>query len=111
MKIKHPNREHKIKDSVLRDLVEAIRRGVKVEVYLNTKFGEVEANLLEKPWAKRLREAGVKVTGFSPSRRWHGKILIVDERYILEGSANWSVDANGQAPPGSFREGPVVYSG
>lgn len=78
---------------LLNDLREAAQRGVRVELYLNTKFAGAAAASLDTPWLARLREAGVSVTGFSPSRRWHGKLLVVDERYVLEGSANWSVEA------------------
>ncbi|MBI3291857.1 MAG: hypothetical protein HYZ73_03475 [Elusimicrobia bacterium] len=78
---------------LLNDLREAARRGVRVEVYLNTKFAGKATAVLDTPWITRLRADGVKVTGFTASRRWHGKLLIVDERYVLEGSANWSVEA------------------
>ena len=78
---------------LLNDLIEAARRGVRVEVYLNTKFAGKAAAVLDRPWVARLRAAGVKVTGFNASRRWHGKLLIVDERYVLEGSTNWTVEA------------------
>jgi len=78
---------------LLNDLAEAAKRGVKVEVYLNTKFAGEAAEVLDAPWVNHLRTAGAKVTGFTASRRWHGKLLIVDERYVLEGSTNWSVEA------------------
>ena len=78
---------------LLNDLREAARRGVKVEVYLNRKFPTEIVEVLDTPWLARLREAGVTVTGLNLSRRWHGKVLIVDERYVLEGSTNWSVEA------------------
>ena len=78
---------------LLNDLTEAAQRGVQVEIYLNARFAEKAAPVLDAPWVARLRAAGVKVTGFTPNRRWHGKLLIVDERYVLEGSTNWSVEA------------------
>ena len=78
---------------LLNDLREAAQRGVKVEVYLNRRFPNEIVETLDTPWLARLREAGVTVTGLTPSRRWHGKLLIVDERYVLEGSTNWSVEA------------------
>ena len=78
---------------LLRDLLEAAKRGVQVGVYLNTKFSGEGIARLDTPWLTRLQAAGAKVTLFPPVRRWHGKLLIVDERYVLEGSANWSVEA------------------
>lgn len=78
---------------LLNDLVEAARRGVRVEVYLNTRFAGRDDSVVAAPWVARLRQAGGTVTAFRGGQRWHGKLLIVDERYILEGSANWSVAA------------------
>lgn len=78
---------------LLNDLLEAAQRGVRVEVYLNSKFSGEAIASLNTPWLTRLRATGAAVTMFPPDRRWHGKLLIVDERYILEGSSNWSVEA------------------
>jgi len=79
---------------LLNDLVEAARRGVRVELYLNTRFkGGDPAKILETPALNRLRAAGGQVTGLPAHRRLHDKLLIVDERYILEGSTNWSISA------------------
>ena len=79
---------------LLRDLLEAAHRGVRVELYLNTRFkGAHPEKILETPGLKRLKGAGARVTGLSPYRRLHDKLLIVDERYVLEGSTNWSIEA------------------
>lgn len=79
---------------LLNDLLEALRRGVTVEIYLNTKFKESKSHeVLEQPFLHRLKTAGAKVIGVTPNKRLHDKLLIVDGRYILEGSTNWSVEA------------------
>lgn len=79
---------------LLKDLLEAAQRGVRVEIYLNTRFkGGDSEKILETPALKRLKEAGIQITGLPSSRRLHDKLLIVDERWILEGSTNWSVEA------------------
>jgi len=79
---------------LLKDLLEAAQRGVRVELYLNTRFkGGGPEKILETPALKRLKEAGAQVTGLPANRRLHDKLLIVDERWVLEGSANWSVEA------------------
>lgn len=79
---------------LLEDLLEARRRGVEVTVYLNTKFKNYNpAKLEEDPWLIRLKKAGVKLRLVSPVRRMHDKLVIIDRRYVVEGSMNWSVSA------------------
>lgn len=79
---------------LLNDLLEALQRGVTVEIHLNTKFKESKSHgALEQPFLRRLKTAGAKVVGATSNKRLHDKLLIVDERYILEGSTNWSVEA------------------
>lgn len=79
---------------LVQDLLEAARRGVRVELYLNTRFkGGDPGKILETPALKRLRAQGAQVTGVPGHRRLHDKLLIVDERWVLEGSTNWSVEA------------------
>ena len=77
---------------LLKDLVDAAQRGVHVELYLNTRFQGARADLKTR-WLTRLRAAGGQVTALPAHRRLHDKLLIVDERYVLEGSTNWSVEA------------------
>lgn len=79
---------------LLEDLIEARRRNVKVTIYLNTKFkGQDPRKLVEGKWFDQLREAGVEIKLVSPVRRLHDKLIIVDERFVVEGSTNWSVAA------------------
>lgn len=77
---------------LLSDVVEAARRGVRVELYLNTKFDGATLELTT-PWLTRMKAAGGQVVPLPGSQRLHDKLLIVDERYVLEGSANWSAQA------------------
>lgn len=80
---------------LLQDLIEARRRGVSVTIYLNTKFKSVKnpASIAEGPWFDKLRGAGVQIRLVSPVRMLHDKLLIVDRRFVVEGSMNWSVSA------------------
>ncbi|OGX03900.1 MAG: hypothetical protein A3G87_03540 [Omnitrophica bacterium RIFCSPLOWO2_12_FULL_50_11] len=79
---------------LLHDLIEARRRGVSVTIYLNTKFkGQNPVKLVEGPWFDRLRESSVEIKLVSPVRRLHDKLVIVDRRFVVEGSTNWSVAA------------------
>lgn len=76
------------------DLLEARKRDVEVTIYLNTKFkGRDPKKVAEGPWFDRLRAAGAVIHLVSPVRRLHDKLVIVDRRFVVEGSMNWSVSA------------------
>lgn len=78
----------------LTDLIEARGRGVEVTIYLNTKLRDMgAAQVAEGIWFDRLREAGVKLHLISPVRRLHDKLVVVDRRFVVEGSTNWSIAA------------------
>ena len=77
---------------LVKDLTEALQRGVKVEIYLNTRFQsdndfELSAHL------KGLQKSGAVLYLVSSHRRLHDKLIIIDERFVVEGSTNWSVSA------------------
>lgn len=79
---------------LLQDLVEARRRGVEVTIYINTKFkNTTPEKILKEPYLVVLREEGVVIRPVSPVRMLHDKLLIVDRRFVVEGSMNWSVTA------------------
>lgn len=81
---------------LLHDLIEARQRNVKVTMYLNTNFREIDKEphqLVSTPFFKKLLNAGC-VIHLLPSRlRLHDKLIIVDSRFIVEGSTNWSISA------------------
>lgn len=80
---------------LLEDLIEARRRGVEVTIYLNTKFesGGNPSQTADSPRFQKLRKSGVTIKLVSPVRRLHDKLLIIDRRFVVEGSMNWSVSA------------------
>jgi len=79
---------------LLNDLVEAEERGVQVKVYLNTKFPDVSyEELVGKDEFKRLQDAGCELYFIPHGRKLHDKVVIVDSRFVVEGSMNWSVIA------------------
>jgi len=81
---------------LLQDLIEARQRGVEVTLYLNTNFREIDKEphqLINTPFFKKLVDAGC-VFHLLPSRlRLHDKLVIVDSRFVVEGSTNWSISA------------------
>lgn len=81
---------------LLNDLVEARGRLVSVTVYLNTRFKDREKDvegLVRDPIFKRLQELGAVIHLVPSAHRLHDKLIIVDNRYIVEGSTNWSISA------------------
>jgi len=83
---------------LLGDLLEARKRGVDVTIHLNTRFSfsnvrKYSEKLLTSPMFHDLKEAGCNIY-FVPSKyRLHDKLIIVDSRYVVEGSMNWSTSA------------------
>jgi len=79
---------------LLNDLVEAEERGVQVRIYLNTKFPDVSyEELVGKDEFKMLKEAGCALYFIPQGRKLHDKVVIVDSRFVVEGSVNWSIIA------------------
>lgn len=81
---------------LLDDLLDARKRGVAVTIYLNTKFrngGADLTNMENNPSLKKMKDAGVAIELLSPYKRLHDKLIVVDSRYVVEGSTNWSISA------------------
>ncbi|RMF78261.1 MAG: phospholipase, partial [Nitrospirae bacterium] len=80
--------------ALVRHLREAVRRGVRVRVVLETdgRPGQ-EVARLNHATAVQLRDAGVEVLFDSPRRRSHGKFVVVDRRLCFVGSHNWTQSA------------------
>ena len=76
-------------------LIEAHKRGVKVEVVLDQNVDFVRGDIRE-PKVKsntafrRLKEAGVSVWYDEPARYTHAKACIIDQRIVFVGSTNWT---------------------
>ena len=81
---------------LLNDLLEARQRGVEVVIYLNTDFRKrdiTSKKLFKNINLKKLQEAGCVIHLMPSSPRLHDKLIIVDSRYVIEGSVNWSISA------------------
>ena len=74
------------------NLFEARERGVKVELYINTNFRNINSSHITlSPIIKELEEAGCIIHIIADHKKLHDKLVIVDKRYIAEGSTNWSI--------------------
>jgi len=81
---------------LLNDLLEARDRGVSVTLYLNTLFrksSRTDTRIIDTPTMKKLQDAGCIIHLIEYHQRLHDKLIIVDERYVVEASTNWSISA------------------
>lgn len=79
---------------LVKDLEEAIDRGVSVEIYLNMRpdHGMAPSDIMIQPLQSLIKKGG-KIYKFTPHTRLHDKLIIVDGCFVVEGSMNWSVAA------------------
>jgi len=79
---------------LVKDLEEALDRGVSVEIYLNTRpdHGMPPSDIMIQP-LQALINKGAKIYKFTSNVRLHDKLIVVDSRYVVDGSMNWSVAA------------------
>lgn len=79
---------------LVKDLEEALDRGVSVEIYLNTRpdHGMPPSDIMIQP-LQALINKGAKIYKFTPNVRLHDKLIVVDSRYVVDGSMNWSLAA------------------
>jgi phosphatidylserine/phosphatidylglycerophosphate/cardiolipin synthase-like enzyme len=75
---------------LIRELINAEKRGVKVEVILEVKEGEDRTTERNRQTGKILSEGGVEVIYDSPSKTTHAKLMVVDGKLSLLGSTNWT---------------------
>lgn len=75
-------------------LLQACTRGVRVRMLLNTNFRFVpKTQIGQGRYFERLMTSGVQVSTLLPSRRLHDKLILIDRRYVVDGSMNWSAAA------------------
>ena len=78
---------------LVRDLVAARQRGVKVRVILEYSSHDEALNRANQETAQALRKGGVAVFFDSPGRTTHAKLAVIDRRYCLVGSHNLTQSA------------------
>lgn len=79
---------------LVESLLRARQRDVQVRIYLNTNFRfRPKTEVGEGTYFEKLIQAGIELTALLPSRRLHDKLIVIDGRYVVEGSTNWSVSA------------------
>jgi phosphatidylserine/phosphatidylglycerophosphate/cardiolipin synthase-like enzyme len=75
---------------LIKELMNATRGGVKVEVILEVKEGEDRTTKRNRHTGKVLSESGVEVIYDPLSKTTHAKLMVVDGQLSLLGSTNWT---------------------
>jgi phosphatidylserine/phosphatidylglycerophosphate/cardiolipin synthase-like enzyme len=74
---------------LIKELIGAKKRGVKVEVILEIREGDDRTTKRNRQSGKMLSDGGVEVIYDSLSKTTHAKLMVVDGELILLGSTNW----------------------
>lgn len=75
---------------LIADLIEASRRGVRVRAMIEQANWNIENSEKNRDVFHILNSSGVEVYLDSPSVTTHSKLVIIDRRYVVIGSSNWS---------------------
>ena len=75
---------------LIRELINAKKRGVKVEVLLEVREGEDRTAKRNRHTGKILSDGGVEVIYDSLFKTTHAKCMVVDGKLTLLGSTNWT---------------------
>ncbi len=75
---------------LIKELIGARKRGVKVQVILEVKEEEDRASKRNRQSGKILSDGGVEVIYDPPFKTTHAKLMVVDGRLTLLGSTNWT---------------------
>jgi phosphatidylserine/phosphatidylglycerophosphate/cardiolipin synthase-like enzyme len=78
---------------LIKELIEAKKRGVKVEVILEVREGEDRTTKRNRRTGKALSEGGVEVIYDPLFKTTHAKLMVVDGKLTLVGSTNWTYNA------------------
>jgi phosphatidylserine/phosphatidylglycerophosphate/cardiolipin synthase-like enzyme len=75
---------------LIKEFINAKKRGVKVEVILEVREGEDRTAKRNRHTGKILSEGKVEVIYDSPAKTTHSKLMVVDGKLTLLGSTNWT---------------------
>jgi phosphatidylserine/phosphatidylglycerophosphate/cardiolipin synthase-like enzyme len=78
---------------LIKELIDAKKRGVKVEVILEVREGEDRTAKRNRHTGKILSEGGVEVIYDPLFKTTHAKLMMVDGKITLLGSTNWTYHA------------------
>ena len=85
--IRYPNSKSNV---LITDLADASNRGVKVRAVLELAAWNIENSEQNRDVWALLKDSGVEVYFDPIDRTSHSKLIIVDGKYVVVGSSNWS---------------------
>jgi cardiolipin synthase len=78
-------------NQLIKELIRKAKKGVDVEIILEiSKNINIRNTRANKKVGRLLSRAGVKVYYDNPHRTTHCKLIIVDKRFVVIGSTNWT---------------------
>lgn len=80
-------------DLVLTYLLEAARRGVRIEAVVENGPDGDNVSRDNRETAQRLQKGGIRVCLDAPDRTTHTKLVVIDRRYLFVGSHNLTQSA------------------
>ena len=80
-------------EAVLKRLLAAVNRGVRVDVVLERNQDADDLNRNNAETAERLKQGGIRVCMDAQDRVTHTKLVVIDRRYLLIGSHNLTQSA------------------
>ncbi|NIM03992.1 hypothetical protein GTN66_07615 [bacterium] len=86
----YPKYPESLENQLVQDLVDAHKKGIDVQVILEQGTWGRITRRNKREGGFMLSQAGVQVYFDSRSKTTHDKLIIVDERYTIIGSTNWS---------------------
>ncbi len=77
---------------LLEDLVSAVKRGVRVRIFINTSGdGPLDRSLfLRDDKLEYLKKTGIEIHFMNPKYRLSDQVVVVDEDKVLEGGPSWT---------------------
>jgi phosphatidylserine/phosphatidylglycerophosphate/cardiolipin synthase-like enzyme len=91
--VHYAGRSHSPSNLLIKELIEARKRGVKVEVILDMRKEEDRTAKQNRHTGKILSDGGVDVIYDPLDRTTHAKVIVADGELTLLGSTNWTYSA------------------
>ena len=88
----YPNYPDSPGNTILNELINARKRGVKIEVIFNRSDQKIAPDLSKENMntGAYLAKGGIPVYFDSEKKTTHAKLVVIDRKFVVIGSANWT---------------------